>query len=121
MRIVVNHLTRMQAEYICVAGINAANGQHVRPVLARGRLTPDLLALNGGPFDLAALIDLGPVQYCGYVPVLEDHAFSLRHMEKIKLLSPAYFWAVLQHVAQKVSRRSSAQTSNPCGVAAAST
>jgi hypothetical protein len=31
MQIIVNHLTRMQVGYICVAGINTANNQHVRP------------------------------------------------------------------------------------------
>jgi hypothetical protein len=54
MRIIVNHLTRMQPGYICVAGVDVSSGQHVRPEL-RGRLTTDLLTLNGGPFDIASL------------------------------------------------------------------
>jgi hypothetical protein len=39
MRIVVNHLTRMQPGYICVAGMERQGGRHVRPVLAGGRWT----------------------------------------------------------------------------------
>ena len=33
MRIVINHLTRMRAGYICAAGVEANTLQHVRPVL----------------------------------------------------------------------------------------
>jgi hypothetical protein len=54
MQIVVNHLTRMQLGYICVAGVDVSSGQHIRPVL-RSRLNVDLLARNGGPFDLGIL------------------------------------------------------------------
>lgn len=75
MRIIVNHLTRMQPGYICVAGVDVSNGHHVRPVL-RGRLTTDLLASKGGPFDMAALVDLGTVECCGHAPEIEDHYFN---------------------------------------------
>ena len=42
----------MQSGYICVAGIDMQNNKHVRPVLARSRLTVDLLKRKGGPFDI---------------------------------------------------------------------
>lgn len=54
MKIAVNHLTRMQPGYICVAGIDLETGSHVRPVLPSGRLSAALLRRNGGPFDIAA-------------------------------------------------------------------
>ena len=59
MRIVVNHLTRMQPGYICVAGIDVQDNEHIRPVLGRERLTVGLLARNGGAFDMGRLVDLG--------------------------------------------------------------
>ena len=59
MRIVVNHLTRMQPSYICVAGIDVQDNEHIRPVLGRERLTVGLLARNGGAFDMGRLVDLG--------------------------------------------------------------
>ena len=64
MRIIVNHLTRMQPGYICVAGVDVSSGQHVRPVL-RGRLTTDLLTLDGGPFDIASLVEYSFAQIFG--------------------------------------------------------
>ena len=100
MEIVVNHLTRMEPGYICVAGINVSSKQHIRPVLS-GRLKTDLLAVNGGPFALASLVDLGPVRYCGYAPEVEDHYFNPQNVRVIRNLSPEEFWELLQHVARR--------------------
>jgi len=61
MRLLVNHLTRMAAGYFCVAGLDVANGKHVRPVLL-GRLPQSLLRVHGGAFDMADVVDLGQVQ-----------------------------------------------------------
>jgi hypothetical protein len=99
MQIVVNHLTRMQPGYICVAGIDLSNGQHIRPVLRYGRLTRDLLALNGGPFSMASLVDLGPVKYCGQAPELEDHCFQFLNAHNIGIVPPERFWQLLQSTA----------------------
>ncbi|MGH3145870.1 MAG: hypothetical protein ACRDTR_08730, partial [Rubrobacter sp.] len=71
MRILVNHLTRMQPGYVCVAGLQLDTPNHVRPVLRRGRLTTGLLGLNGGPFDIGAVVVLGPATYAGHAPELE--------------------------------------------------
>ena len=48
MRIVINHLTRMRRGYICTAGIDLANGQHVRPIPRSGDLRYRDLATHGG-------------------------------------------------------------------------
>ena len=40
MRIVVNHLTRMQSGYICVAGIDVQDNQHIRSTRFRQRTQP---------------------------------------------------------------------------------
>jgi hypothetical protein len=100
MQIVVNHLTRMQPGYICVAGIDTSNGQHIRPV-QQGRLTTHYLALNGGPFGMASLVDLGPVKYCGHPPELEDHSFHFLNVNPIGLMPPEQFWEQLQIVARR--------------------
>lgn len=98
MRIVVNHLTRMQPGYVCVAGVDVSSGQHIRPVL-RGRLTVDLLARNGGPFDLANVVDLGIVEHCGQVPETEDYCFDHRGAHCVRNISHTHFWELLQLVA----------------------
>jgi hypothetical protein len=100
MRIIVNHLTRMQSGYFCVAGINPANNRHVRPML-RERLNVELLALNGGPFGIAALIDLGQVRYCGEAPEVEDYSFNLQNVCRVGVVPPEKFWTLLQLVARR--------------------
>jgi len=103
MQIVVNHLTRMQPGYVCVAGIDISNGQHVRPV-QRGRLTTHFLALNGGPFGMASLVDLGPVTYCGQAPELEDYSFHFLNVHTMGIVSSERFWELLQQVARRSIR-----------------
>jgi hypothetical protein len=100
MQIIVNHLTRMQPGYMCVAGINPVNNQHVRPVL-RNRLPIDLLALHGGPFAIGALIDLGPVKYCGSAPEVEDYSFNRQNVRNRGIIPPEQFWQRLQLIARK--------------------
>ena len=46
MKIVVNHLTRMQPGYICVAGLDFQTNAHVRPVLAGSRLTVSFIRFS---------------------------------------------------------------------------
>lgn len=99
MRIIINHLTRMQAGYICVAGIDAANGQHIRPVL-QGRLTTNFLARKGGPFEIAALVDLGQVKYSGQAPEVEDHYFDHLEVRNLGVISAEEFWKKLQGIAR---------------------
>ncbi|HYM54419.1 MAG TPA: hypothetical protein VES97_03595 [Solirubrobacteraceae bacterium] len=76
MRIVVNHLTRMDAPRICVAGIDPSTGRCVRPTTGRRHpLTRDLLTESGGPFTVGALIELGDVTPDPKRPEMEDHLF----------------------------------------------
>src|SRR5215204_3740978 len=66
----------MQPGYVCVAGVDVHTLKHVRPVLRYGRLTTDLLRRNGGPLDIAAVVDFGPTAYAGRAPEVEDHYFD---------------------------------------------
>jgi hypothetical protein len=95
MRIVVNHLTRMQEGYICVAGVDLATGRHVRPVIEAGRLSTMLLARERGPFDMAAVVDLGPTKAVGHAPEWEDHRFDRWKARRVETLAAADFWRSL--------------------------
>ncbi|HWE64867.1 MAG TPA: hypothetical protein VHB98_24400 [Chloroflexota bacterium] len=99
MRIVVTHLTRMERSYICVAGVDAETGAHVRPVVDH-RMSETMLRRHGGPFDIGALVDLGPVRCIGSAPALEDHSFLPRQARWVKDLKPNVFWRVLERVAR---------------------
>ncbi len=95
MRILVNHLTRMQPGYICVAGIDLGTGTHVRPVLRHGRLTTELLLKRGGPFELGCVADLGPTVHIGRAPEHEDHRFDPAAAFCLGSVPDDYFWNIL--------------------------
>jgi hypothetical protein len=99
MRLVINHLTRMQPGYICVAGIDVRTNQHVRPVLHRARLTADLLARNGGAFDIGRVVDLEPAEPTGNAPETEDHIFDPGRLVTVEELDPDSFWELLNGIA----------------------
>ena len=95
MQIVVNHLTRMRRGHICVAGINLANGQHVRP-LPRNELIYRDLAAHGGLFEIGAVLDLGWPKFIGKLPEVEDHEIWRKRTRTLAELSPAEFWSRLK-------------------------
>jgi hypothetical protein len=101
VQILVNHLTRMQPGYVCVAGLDLVTEEHVRPVLRRGRLTAGLLRSNGGPFDVGAVVDLGPVVPAGRAPELEDHRFDPPHARWLFDDDPDDFWDLLDERAKE--------------------
>ena len=100
MKLVLNHLTRMQSGYICVAGVDVQAKRHVRPIPARAHLRPELLACHGGPFDLGVILDLGPTKYIGQPPQVEDHEFDLRQAKALGTLAAPRFWNMLTQMAQ---------------------
>ena len=75
MRILVNHLTRMHGAHICVAGVDLDTRRHVRPTLAHEPLPFYLLARYGGPFEMAAIVDVGSPRAAPVAPHIEDHVF----------------------------------------------
>jgi hypothetical protein len=100
MRILINHLTRMQSGFICTAGIDLATHRHVRPVVRGAGLRSDLLATNGGPLALAAVVDLGPTKYVGQVPETEDYLFDARKALLIRHATMDEFWSCLARSAK---------------------
>jgi hypothetical protein len=100
MRIIVNHLTRMKPGFICVTGVDATTSQHVRPE-SFGQLPVDLLVRNGGPFDIAADVDLGPTTPIGRPPQVEDYRFDPIDAHQQTILTADEFWRKLQQVTQR--------------------
>lgn len=101
MRMVVNHLTRMEAGYICVAGVEWETGAHVRPVLAGQRLGADLLLSRGGLFELGAIIELGPTVPVGRPPEVEDHQFDPAQARRLGRMRGDDFWSMLEMCARE--------------------
>ena len=89
----------MQPGYFCAAGIDRESGTHVRPVLRRGRLTTDLLRTNDGPFDIGAVLDLGPTADVGHAPELEDRRFDPDGVRWLQDEEPHDYWSALEGVA----------------------
>lgn len=101
MRIVVNHLTRMRGGYVCVAGLDLEEGSHVRPVLAEGALPFDLLARYGGPFEMAAVVQLGTPRAAGQTPHVEDRVVVPALMRSCgSPLGADEFWKLLAGVSK---------------------
>ena len=100
MRIVVNHLTRMQAGCMCVAGIDLATGLHVRPVLDR-QMTIEMLSVHGGPFDMARVVELGETRFTGRVPEVEDQWFDAASARHVGDMPSDEFWSLLEGVAHQ--------------------
>jgi hypothetical protein len=96
VKIVVNHLTRMQPGYICVAGIDPESNTHIRPVLGGRRLTTNFLKRHGGPFDIGVVVDLGKTHHRESPPEVEDHLFDASHTAAVGELGPDKFWRLLK-------------------------
>lgn len=99
MRIVINHLTRMQKGFICVAGVDVQSKRHVRPVLG-SQLRSELLAEHGGPFSLRSIVDLGTTHFVGSVPEIEDRQFSSEQVRVLGEMPEAEFQQLLDSVAE---------------------
>lgn len=101
MQIVVNHLTRMKDDRICAAGIELDTMEHVRPVTRRGdRLTRRLLAENGGPLELAALVDIGNARPRSDPPQTEDQLVSSDDLAQVRVLDGDEYLHLLESTAQ---------------------
>lgn len=100
MQIVINHLTRMQKGYICVAGIDLATGLHIRPVLQR-QIPTDYLAEHGGLFGLRRIIDLGDAKFVGKVPEIEDFLFDQDAARHVADMPEEDFRGLIEGVAKQ--------------------
>jgi hypothetical protein len=98
MHIVINHLTRMQKGFMCVAGVDPDSGRHVRPVLS-SQMHTDMLACHGGPFELGYRVELGETKFVGKVPEIEDRQFEAAAARQLDRVPPDQFWQLLTDLA----------------------
>lgn len=98
MILLVNHLTRMHAGHVCVAGIDLHTVRHVRPVPVRDALGIDCLARHGGPFDMARSVDLGNARPAPDPPHVEDHLFDPARAKLLQDVPPENFWHLLERL-----------------------
>ena len=97
MRIILNHVTRMNHPRICVAGLEQNMLEHVRPTTPKTDLiTRDLLRSEGGPFGPGALVDLGHVEPEGQRPEVEDHLFATAQARLVRDLSDEEYLNALE-------------------------
>ncbi|MHB8234981.1 MAG: hypothetical protein ACYDHT_10045 [Solirubrobacteraceae bacterium] len=100
MRIVMNHLTRMAAPRICIAGIDPQEVEHVRPTTPAGDLiTRELLRAQGGPLAIGAEVELGDVEPDGSAPEVEDHRFQTAELQHVRNLDDDEFLDLLGEIA----------------------
>lgn len=99
MKIVINQLTRMSEGFICAAGVDIATKRHIRPVHL-GRLPKKLLRVHGGPFEMAAVVDLGKVTPAPNKPEVEDHQFTADAAKEAGSWGADKFWEMLEELSQ---------------------
>jgi len=100
MIVLVNHLTRMHAGHVCVAGIDLRTVRHVRPIPVRDALSADCLARHGGPFDMARSVELGTSKAAPETPHVEDHLFDPARARLLQDVPPENFWRLLQRLSR---------------------
>ncbi|HMP79749.1 MAG TPA: hypothetical protein PKD54_09885 [Pirellulaceae bacterium] len=103
MQLLINHLTRMQPGWICTAGIDLKTGRHIRPLDGNG-LPNTLLDRNGGPLQLGVVVNLGPSEFCGTVPEIEDRKFQIQNLTVVHRLSAEELFRECEKVAQSSLR-----------------
>jgi hypothetical protein len=100
VRIVMNHITRMAAPRICIAGIDQQEVEHVRPTTpADDLITRELLQVHGGPLAIGAEVELGDVEPDGSAPELEDHRFQTAELQHVRDLGSDEFLELLGQIA----------------------
>lgn len=100
MEIVVTFLTRMARGFCCAAGIDRQTGNFVRAVQrpysgTDPRLSTNYLWVNGGPFQVGNVVDLGRTLAHPNPPESEDHYFNPANARKVSSLTPFEFWSLI--------------------------
>lgn len=100
MKIVINHLTRMRAGYICAAGVDPESQRFVRPVLQEGALPFDLLTRYGGPFDVGREVELGATRPNPKRPHVEDRVIVPAGVKSRHTVPADEFWEMLRRLSK---------------------
>ena len=101
MRIVLNHITRMRRDRICIAGVDLDSRRHVRPTTSRTELlTRRLLAAAGGFVEPGVVVELGTTTPMPSPPEVEDHHCSLAALRRLGKLDDGEYLGLLDAVAE---------------------
>lgn len=100
---IVEHLTRMRGDRVCVGLLDSSSGARMRPHLSsRQPWTRDHLGSNGGPLDVGAVVELEKPQRTGTPPQIEDH--YIRAIQRVGRLRDHVFWeALMEHASAHIS------------------
>jgi hypothetical protein len=101
MQIVLNHLTRITGERICIAGVDREANRHIRPTTApNDLLTRELLVEEGGPLQIGAVIDIGDATPAPSPPEVEDHRTTTSALRCVSILDGDGYLSVLDRVSE---------------------
>jgi hypothetical protein len=95
MKIVINNLTRMKGQHICVAGIDLDSGMHVRPLINPSRFNREHLKIHGGPFDVSVVVQIENAKPIGRPPEMEDYLVDPKNIKFSHYMEGETFWEVL--------------------------
>jgi hypothetical protein len=102
VQIVLNHITRFTGTRICIAGVELAELEHVRPTTpSSDPITRELLSDEGGPVQIGALLDIGEATPDPSPPETEDHLFATSNAELVELLDGDTYLEMLNSVSDR--------------------
>ncbi len=104
IRIVVNHLTRITSDFVCVAGVDVKRGTHVCPVPSGGPLKKDVLARHRRAFDIGNVVDLGVSVLAPEKPHIENVVVRPSRASVYAKAPPDKFWQMLTRLARRSLR-----------------
>jgi hypothetical protein len=94
--IVINHLTRMKAPRICIAGLDPRTKRHIRPVTGRDRfIGRSLLQSEGGVCEVGVKVELGSLVPRPSPPEIEDHIFEPGRIAATAKLRPEEYLSLI--------------------------
>ncbi|MEX0782049.1 MAG: hypothetical protein WD557_05320 [Dehalococcoidia bacterium] len=105
MDVVVTDLTRMRGGHICIAGIDLATGDRVRPKLAGVGLPDSVAAVNGGTVRTGSLLRLADPWLVPSAPEIEDVIVPERMFEEHLRLSAPEFVDVIRGTTGDIERQ----------------
>lgn len=91
----------MRGDHICIAGLDLATMDRVRPVTRRDdELTSSILRRNGGPLAVGEIVEVGTGRPSPNPPEIEDYLIRTDDLESVGRLDPDEFFATLRSVAE---------------------
>ena len=97
LEIIVTHLTRMHDDHVCLAGLDAATGRHIRPVTG-SRIPRSYLDRPSGRIQIGSRLRFSVMTPVPTPPEVEDHLFREADSDVGLRATDAELWAALESV-----------------------